>query len=401
MTAREFPNPFQDYNQEQLLGENQKLNDALSNEIKQVIDRLLKQLYAGIEREDEGRDHSVYLGSPGIALLNLHLHNVLSKESGDKFLQTSLQFLRQPLQHLKGKRMSFLCGDPGPLAIGAVVYHKLNQKQQSTECIQRLADLHKYVCKDKDLPNELLYGRVGYIYSLLFVQKYIGTDCIDGSIISKVVKVIIDQGKELSQREGSPSPLMFTWYDEHYLGAAHGLAGIFYILLRLDRCYIEPYLKDLQASIDYMLTLQFPSGNCPSSLDSSSGDKLIHWCHGAPGWIYTFIVAYQVFKEEKYMRAAIACSDVIWSRGILRKGYGVCHGTAGNGYAFLALYKLTRQQKYLYRAYKFGEWCFNYGKHGCNIPDRPFSLFEGMAGTLYFLADLLDPLKAEFPAFEI
>lgn len=46
------------------------------------------------------------------------------------------------------------------------------------------------------------------------------------------------------------------------------------------------------------------------------------------------------------------CSDVIWQRGLLRKGYGICHGTSGNGYSFLSLYHLTQDKKYLYRACK-------------------------------------------------
>ncbi|MEQ2190203.1 Glutathione S-transferase lancl1, partial [Goodea atripinnis] len=84
-----------------------------------------------------------------------------------------------------------------------------------------------------------------------------------------------------------------------------------------------------------------------------------------------------VFKEEKYLKEAADCAEVIWQRGLLRKGYGICHGTAGNGYAFLTLYKLTQEKKYLYRACKFAEWCLDYGTHGCRIPDRPYSLFEG------------------------
>lgn len=28
-------------------------------------------------------------------------------------------------------------------------------------------------------------------------------------------------------------------------------------------------------------------------------------------------------------------------------------------------------------------------------------LFAGMAGTIYFLADILQPMKARFPAFEV
>ena len=61
-----------------------------------------------------------------------------------------------------------------------------------------------------------------------------------------------------------------------------------------------------------------------------------------------------MFGEEKFLQAAVACSEAIWKRGILKKGYGICHGTAGNAYAFLAMFKLTNDQKYLYRACKVG-----------------------------------------------
>lgn len=64
------------------------------------------------------------------------------------------------------------------------------------------------------------------------------------------------------------------------------------------------------------------------------------------------LLLWQVFKEEKYLKEAADCAEVIWQRGLLRKGYGLCHGTAGNGYAFLSLYQLTQEKKYLYRACK-------------------------------------------------
>jgi len=145
---------------------------------------------------------------------------------------------------------------------------------------------------------------------------------------------------------------------------------------------------------------QFPSGNFPSSLENET-DKLYHWCHGAPGAVHLMVKAYQVFGKEKYLSAALKCGEAVWERGILKKGYGICHGVAGNAYTFLCLFKQTGNAKWLHRAMKFAEWCFDYGKHGCRTPDRPYSLFEGMAGTVYFLADILQPKSSKFPAFEI
>lgn len=68
-----------------------------------------------------------------------------------------------------------------------------------------------------------------------------------------------------------------------------------------------------------------------------------------PGLTIHLTSSCQVFNEEKYLKEAAECAEVIWQRGLLRKGYGICHGTAGNGYAFLSLYKLTQEKKYLYR----------------------------------------------------
>jgi hypothetical protein len=51
------------------------------------------------------------------------------------------------------------------------------------------------------------------------------------------------------------------------------------------------------------------------------------------------------------------------------------------------------------RAVQFGNWCMDMHRHFTRVPDRPLSLFEGLAGTIHFLQDLLDPDRARFPAF--
>jgi hypothetical protein len=42
---------------------------------------------------------------------------------------------------------------------------------------------------------------------------------------------------------------------------------------------------------------------------------------------------------------------------------------------------------------------FDHGRHGCRIADRPDSLFEGLAGVLYVMIDVLNVKNARFPAF--
>ena len=38
---------------------------------------------------------------------------------------------------------------------------------------------------------------------------------------------------------------------------------------------------------------------------------------------------------------------------------------------------------------------------GARTPDSPLSLFEGLAGTVCFLNDLMQPTKAEFPLLDV
>nr|XP_058152561.1 lanC-like protein 2 isoform X2 [Dasypus novemcinctus] len=297
-------------------------------------------------------DCSAYTGWTGIALLYLQLHRVTGDQT---YLLRSLDYVKRTLRNLNGRRVTFLCGDAGPLAVGAVVYHKLRSDSEAQECIAKLMQLQRaVVCRDSELPDELLYGRAGYLYALLYLNTEIGPGTVSESTIKEVVHAIIESGKTLSreERKSERCPLLYQWHRKQYVGAAHGMAGIYYMLMQPAANVDQETLTEMvKPSIDYVRHKKFRSGNYPSSL-SNETDRLVHWCHGAPGAIHMLMQAYKVFKEEKYLKDAMECSDVIWQRGLLRKGYGICHGTAGNGYSFLCLYHLTQDKKYLYRACK-------------------------------------------------
>ncbi|KAG8521033.1 Glutathione S-transferase LANCL1, partial [Galemys pyrenaicus] len=338
MAQRAFPNPYADYNKslaEGYFDSEGRLTPEFSQRLSNKIRELLQQMERGLKSADP-RDSTAYTGWTGIAVLYLHLYDVFGDPA---YLQKAHGYVKQSLNYLSKRSITFLCGDAGPLAVSAVVYHKMNDERQAEDCITRLMHLKKI---DPHAPNELLYGRIGYIYALLYVNKNFGEEKIPQNHIQEICETILNSGENLARKRNftSRTPLMYEWYQEYYVGAAHGLAGIYYYLM-------------------------------------------------------------QVFKDEQYLNDAYQSADVTWQYGLLRKGYGLCHGAAGNAYAFLALYNLTHDMKYLYRACKFAEWCLDYGEHGCRRPDTPFSLFEGMAGTIYFLTDLLVPTKAKFPAFEL
>lgn len=64
----------------------------------------------------------------------------------------------------------------------------------------------------------------------------------------------------------------------------------------------------LQKTIDWLLTQRFTSGNLRSSLGSKD-DKLIHWCHGAPGAIYMFLEAHAVSFQIFTICVTIICES--------------------------------------------------------------------------------------------
>lgn len=198
-------------------------------------------------------NHNIYckctLFTTGVALLYLQLHRVSQEAS---HLQRALDYVKRTMRILNGRKVTFLCGDAGPLAVGAVVHHKLNNTADSKDCLSRWVALtvemsmdmthyllvwcihcwfvsahvicilnieyaqtimswagtnyqrflfkHQSLCvsvrllqlqrsvlsPDAEMPDELLYGRAGYLYALLYVNKEIGADTVDESTIIKV-----------------------------------------------------------------------------------------------------------------------------------------------------------------------------------------------------------------------
>lgn len=56
----------------------------------------------------------------------------------------------------------------------------------------------------------------------------------------------------------------------------------------------ESELNNLvRPTVDYLQGICFPSDNFPSSLGNNT-DRLVQWCHGAPGAVFLFAQAYKV-----------------------------------------------------------------------------------------------------------
>ncbi|KAF9590584.1 hypothetical protein IFM89_035902, partial [Coptis chinensis] len=342
------------------------------------------------------KDYTLYTGALGTAYLLFKSYQVDNNGNDLKLCSDIVKAC--DTASLGSRCVTFICGRAGVCALGAVVA----KYGGDDKLVDYYLSKFKEIKLSKDVPNELLYGRAGFLWACLFLNKHIGDNTIPSSYTASVVRDLIKEGKWLSKSEYSNSPFMYEWHGKKYWGAAHGLAGILYVLMHM---VLKPdEIEDVKGTLRYMIQNRFPSGNYPSS-EGSDNDRLVHWCHGAPGVAVTLVKAAEVFGGQEFLQAAVDAGEVVWNRGLLKR-VGVCHGVSGNAYVFLSLYRLTGNIEFLYRAKAFT--CFLLDKanelilvrkmHG---GDHPYSLFEGVGGMAYLLLDMIQPSQAGFPAYEL
>ncbi|XP_058729540.1 lanC-like protein GCL2 [Vicia villosa] len=415
MSDRFFPNPMPEFVLEATPATEQELQEAVTVTPGDSLQNLLAMPHSplferlkraaldlketivletwGLSGQRVG-DFTLYCGLLGTAFLLFKSHQVTGNTSD---LTLCAQIIKScDAASVRSRDVTFICGRAGVCALGAVAAKHTGDDESLR---YYLAQFQK-IKLPKDLPDELLYGRVGFLWACLFLNKHLGQGTIPSSYTATVVDEIIKNGRALGRK--GKCPLMFEWYGEKYWGAAHGLAGIMHVLMDME---LKPdELEDVRETLKYMILNHFPSGNYPAS-EEDKRDVLVHWCHGAPGVALTLVKAAKVFGDKEFLDAAMEAGETVWSRGLLKR-VGICHGISGNAYVFLSLYQLTGNNKYLYRAKAFA--CFLLDRAHTLISrgemhrgDRPYSLFEGVGGTSYLFLDMVDPSQSKFPAYEL
>ncbi|KAI0500016.1 hypothetical protein KFK09_018224 [Dendrobium nobile] len=404
MADRFFPNDMPDFVQEtEITASDSTLHKLLSLPYPKAAERLLRAgldlsetvvKETGIRYASHAKDPTLYTGSLGTAFLLLKKYRVTNNRSD---LDLCRDIIKACDSASRGSRhVTFICGRAGVCALGAVVAKQLGDRKLLDYYLRSFKEITLPV----GVPNELLYGRAGYLWACSFLNKHIGEGTIPSTYTDSIVKEVIREGRKLSNK-GS-CPLMYEWHGKKYWGAAHGLAGIMHVLMDMELKAEE--IEYVKGTLLYMINNRFPSGNYPSS-ENSETDRLVHWCHGAPGITLTLVKAAQVFGDERFFQAAVDAAEVVWNRGLLRR-VGICHGISGNAYVFLSLYRSTGNAEYLYRAKAFA--CFLLDRahelvstgqmHG---GDNPLSLFEGQGGMAYLFLDMTSPAESRFPAYEL
>ncbi|XP_051146550.1 lanC-like protein GCR2 [Andrographis paniculata] len=369
----------------------QTLSQRLKNAALDLKDAVVKETWTATGKRVS--DYTLYTGALGTAFLLFKAYRVTGDENDLQLCSDIIKACNSASR--SSGRVTFICGRAGVCALGAVVaYHKGDEQL----CRQYLTQF-KEIKLSEDLPDELLYGRAGFLWACSFLNKNISEDAISSTRMRAVADEIMKSGRKLANER---CPLMFEWHGKKYWGAAHGLAGITNALMDVD---LKPdEVEIVKGTLRYMIKNRFPSGNYLSS-EGSDRDRLVHWCHGAPGVALTLVKAAKVFGSEEFLQAAIDAGEVIWNRGLLKR-VGICHGISGNAYVFLSLYQLTGKPEFLYRAKAFT--CFLYDRAQTLISegimhggDRPYSLFEGLGGMAYLFLDMTEPSLAKFPAYEL
>ncbi|KAI6692117.1 hypothetical protein NL676_019827 [Syzygium grande] len=359
--------------------------------------------------EGGGGDPTAYTGLLGTALLCLRSYGATGDRS-DLLLSAEIVDACATAARASARHVTFLCGKGGVYAVGAVVAELAGDHPRRDFFI----NLFLEVAQERALPvgpeeggfgmsYDLLYGRAGFLWAALFLNKNLGRETVSNDLLMPIVDAVLAGGRAGASDIAS-CPLMYRWHGTRYLGAANGLAGILQVLLHFPLC--EEHIEDVKGTLRYMMNKRFPhSGNYPSS-EGNPRDKLVQWSHGATGMAITLCKASQMFPHDREFRdAAIEAGEVVWKNGLVKKA-GLADGISGNAYAFLSLYRLTGERIYEDRARAFAIFLYHNANksvstgHG-HAADYAFSLYQGLAGAACLWFDLADAENSRFPGYEI
>ena len=378
---------------------------------KSRIKELVEVIISNQKTSKQDLNGGLYVGVGGVAYMLWYVSTKIPELhhlEEAKFL-AEIQF--KNCKNTGADSLGFLLGNTGVFAVNAAIAKSIGDSR-----FEQFVSSFKKAAREFLHPDplgvgsdEILVGRAGYLAGYLWLKHKVGVDVLTEAEVFPLLDVMIECGRQYSRKNRSPCPLMYQYYKTEYLGAAHGLAGILQLLLSFPEYFINrpDAEKDIKNSVEFLLQIQTTEGNFPCAMDELGtnmrhpDDELVHWCHGAPGTVYLLARAYIVWKDAKYLESLKKASNLCWEKGFIKKGPGICHGIAGTGYVFLLMFRLTKDRVYLNRAMRCAEFLYSPEFKRARTPDCPLSLYEGWAGTVCFLVDLLDTQHAAFPFSEV
>eukprot|EP01084_Bolivina_argentea_P294545 506833_1 len=358
------------------------------------------------------------------------------------------------------KVITLMLGKPGILSIAIIIFYITKNLKEYNKYVQELINIAGKVIQST--AYELLYGQIGYVSCIQFIQSFIDNSCYninlgnDGEnggkymdLLShpKIIKIMnhtLSVGQQVAVNKNLKDiPMIWEFHNVKYLCSAHGYIGIIHTLLQQRNTLIMQHADLIHRSILYLMSIKYDNGNYPSEYESVSNPRcshLVQWCHGSPSYVTLFAKYYKIFgvpkenepmdegkndndndndiKEEnvntninKCIKSMCDGCEHIWKYGLLTKGKSICHGVSGNAYSFLMVYSILNKyppneynidaRKYLYYAFQFASFMTHPQVHFFREPDNPDSLFEGVAGECCFTMDLLfNNTHPKFPCYD-
>jgi serine/threonine-protein kinase len=119
------------------------------------------------------------------------------------------------------------------------------------------------------------------------------------------------------------------------------------------------------------------------------------WCHGAPGYVFLWTIAFRVLGESRYLELAERAATTTWDAPDAIGS--LCCGDAGRAYALLAHANHGGGACWIDRAVDLAERA----DRACAAdPRAAHALFKGGLGVALLERDLVDPERAAFPLLE-
>ncbi|KAL4962948.1 lanthionine synthetase C family protein [Aspergillus stella-maris] len=310
--------------------------------------------------------------------------------------------------------------------------------------------------------DEVLFGRAGLLWTLLNIrtrlpdfgptqQQHLQTVL---RRIPDLASTILEAGRQGAAEhvgnhgEDDAFPLMWPWLPGHHgIGWAHGLTGIIPILLA---CRPEElttgshnHLNEIGGTVTALCKIciahggHLPTAIPPKGSSLKREQPLVQICHGAPALLGLLSV---VLKNTdlvlnhwtpEWDTAICLATDRVWEEGLLSKGGGLCHGIAGNAWPLLMLHDAIEDNDQAINQARAkhsasGTECpsadellgkalamllharetkpYNTsgsGPYDYRLPDHPFSLFEGLAGTVCTWAEACVVILAKLRKMEV
>lgn len=385
------------------------------NHYTQMAERIFGRCVDHYETHPQRSVGTLYVGALGPLVylrfrMAVHISNT-NKDEASKLLRHALTVSEGALRH-EGHhrhRVSLLEGSWfGAKALRCAILYRMDKANEASSHARELLNVLTEECRALPASEcEVLYGRAGALQMIWFLREHLQDKSLGNPLALTLAAQILREGLECSRRSSSPLPLLWEWHGT-YLGAAHGVVGILHTLLQLQPEEIDTLNDKLQVPVHDLIKQTIhgldefclPSGNLRSSIDSNR-DRLVHWCHGAPGHVMLLAKASQVYNDSTYLdRAKEIATNVIMKRGLLRKGVGLCHGISGNAYSLLTIGRMTEDPIWMQRGKSFAHFALDHLNELEMIPDRPYSLYEGVAALAVLLLDLCCPETSAFPLFE-